>query len=245
MRTRYLVPIMLALAATAHAEDTVGFGHRVTPSDAQASGNPMAWHYRVLQAGQDAFDARAPAQAPGAALAFRLPKPALGLDGNQVEIVRTDRRVPLTMASNDAFMLTRDAAAAQSDAMVTVANRRFNKGSYNEPVARVRSPGLPENVRRLGDLRLACASQMAMLKAEDFKVRTMLSVTNLFGLDLCADTNVTSFDEPAGHYGTVTIEDGERRLVVPAKGSKAPRLGDRDWSDNARITYSMDERAVK
>ena len=54
-----------------------------------------------------------------------------------------------------------------------------------------------------------------------------------------------NFDAPAGHYDTVTVEDGGRRLVVPTKESKAPRLGDRDWSDNARITYSVDEHAVK
>lgn len=249
MHARLLAPILLAAAAAtagaAYAEDTVEFGHRVTPADAQANGNPMAWDYKVLRAAQDVFDERTAARAPGAVLAFRLPRPALGQDGNRVEIVRADRRIPLTMTSNDAFVLTRDAAAAQAGAMVTVVNRNFNQGSYNEPVAQVRSPGLAENVRRLGDLRLACAAQMAMLKAEGFKIKAMLSVTNLFGLDLCDDTKVMDFDKPAGSFDTVTIEDGERRLVFPARQSKAPRLGDRDWSDNARITYSADEHAAK
>jgi hypothetical protein len=242
MRARLLASILLTLAAGAQASDTVEFSHRTAPADGLA-GNPMAWQYRVLQAAQDVFDARAAGQAPGATLAFRLPKPALDQDGNRVELVRADRRLPLAMVSNNAFTLARDGAAA--DATVAVVNRNFRPGSYNEPIAQVRSPGLPENVRRLGDLRLACAAQMAMLKAEGFKVRAMLSVTNLFGLDLCDDTKVINFDEPDGHYDVVTIEDGGRRLVLAARQAKAPRLGDKDWSDNARITYALDAHVVK
>ncbi|WP_036172511.1 hypothetical protein [Massilia sp. 9096] len=248
MHARLLAPILLTLAtasAAAHAQDTVGFGHRITPAEGQASGNPIAWDYKVLRAAQDVFDERVGAHAPGATLAFRLPKPALGQDGNQVEIVRAGHRATLTMVSNDAFALTRDAAVAQAGAVVKAANRNFDAGSYNEPVVQVRSPGLADNVRRLGDLRLACAAQMAMLKAEGFKVKAMLSVTNLFGLDLCDDTKVMDFDKPAGRFDTVTIEDGEHRLVLPARQSKAPRLGDKDWSDDARITYSMDEHDAK
>jgi hypothetical protein len=247
MHARLLAPLLLTLAAAgaAHAQDVVAFGHRVTPTEGQGNGNPMAWDYKVLGAAQDVFDERAAAHAPDATLAFRLPRPALGQDGNRVEIVRAERRVALRMTSNDAFVLTRDAAIAQADAMVTVANRNFDKGSYNEPVAQVRSPGLPDNVRRLGDLRLACTAQMAMLKAEGFKVKAMLSVTNLFGLDLCDDTKVVDFDKPAGHFDTVTIEDGGRRLVFPARQSKAPRLGDKDWSDDARITYAEEPGTPK
>jgi hypothetical protein len=249
MRAPYLLTILLAVAGVAathaQAEDTVEFGHRVTPADNQAGANPMAWQYQVLHAAQDVFDQRAPAQAPGATLAFRLPKPALGQDGNAVEIVRAERRAPLAMVSNDAFTLTRDATFAQAGATVTVKNRNFNTGSYNEPIVQVRSPRLAENVRRLGDLRLACAAQMAMLKEEGFKVRAMLSVTNLFGLDLCEDTKAIDFDKPAGHYDVVTIEDGERRLVLAAGQPRAPRLGDKDWSDNARIIYTLDEHVLK
>ena len=80
MRTLCLLPILLALIAAtagAQAENTVEFGHRVTPADGQ-TGDPMAWRYKVLQAARNVFDERAAAQAPGAVLAFRLPKPALG-----------------------------------------------------------------------------------------------------------------------------------------------------------------------
>src|SRR5207253_1947831 len=113
---------LIAATAGAQAENTVEFGHRVTPADGQ-TGDPMAWRYKVLQAARNVFDERAAAQAPGAVLAFRLPKPALGQDGNRVEIVHAERRVPLTMLSNDAFVLARDDAAAQADDLVAVANR--------------------------------------------------------------------------------------------------------------------------
>jgi hypothetical protein len=91
----------------------------------------------------------------------------------------------------------------------------------------------------MGDLRLACAAQMAMAKAEGFKFRAALATASVFGLDVCDKLEVTKLDAPAEPYDTVTIEDGDRRLVMPAAGRNLPRLGDKNWSDNARISYSL------
>jgi hypothetical protein len=235
---------LLAVAAHVHATDTVSVGHRVTPDEGESAAMPMAWRYRLLERAQDLFDRRAAEQAPGAALSFRLPKVDAAQAGNQVEVVGADHRVPLPMMSNTSFALKRGTLAEDGDAMVVV-NRNFPKGEFNHPLVQVRSPGLPDGVQRMGDLRLACAAQMAMAKEEGLKVRAVLAAVGLFGFNVCDKLEATKVDAPKGAYDTVTIEDGERRLVLSAKDKNQPGLGDKGWSDNARISYTLNGTLVR
>lgn len=215
----------------------------VHAADSQPSGKPMAWSYHLLATAQEAFEKRAPTQAPGATLAFSLPKVPPGQGNHQVELVQGDQRIPLTMVSGSSFALPRGPDAVESNAMV-VANRNFAKGHTNHPNIEVRSPGLSDNVRRMGDLRLACVAQVEMAKAEGYKFRAMLAAAGMFGLGVCKELEVTNIDAPHGAYDTITIEDGTRRLVQSAREKKLPVLGDQSWSDNARISYSLVERTA-
>ncbi len=230
MHTR-LALILLLAAGSVHA------------ADSQPSGKPMAWPYRLLETAQDAFEQRAPMQAPGATLAFSLPKVPPEQGDNQVELVQGDQRIALPMVSGASFALPRDLGRVDGAATV-VANRHFRKGETLHPNIAVRSPGLPDNVRRMGDLRLACAAQMEMAKAEGFKFRAVLAAAGMFGLGVCKELEVTKIDVPQGAYDTVTIEDGARRLVQGTVHASVPRLGDGTWSDEARISYSLVGRSV-
>lgn len=234
MRPR-LPLILLALASSANAADTISVGHRVVPDKEPAAAKPMAWRYGMLQTARELFDERAPGQAPGATLSFRLPKVDDG--DNHVELVEDGRRSALPMTSATAFTFAPDTAAA-ADALVVV-NRDFPPGVVNHPNVQVRSPGLPDNVQRMGDLRLACAAQIAMVKTEGLKIRAVFGMASLFGLDVCKELDVTKADPPAGKYDTVTIEEGERRLVLQGAQAKPPQLGDTGWSDEARISYTL------
>jgi hypothetical protein len=222
--------ILLAVAGSAHATDT-------------EEAKPMAWRFQLLEKAQTTFEKRAASQAPGAKMTFRLPKVDAAQAGNQVEIVGADHRVPLTMASNTTFSLKRGTLAEDSDSMVVV-NRNFPKGEFNHPLVQVRSPGLPDGVQRMGDLRLACAAQMEMAKAEGLKFRAALATASLFGFNLCEKLEAAKIEAPKGAYDTVTIEDGERRLVKSAKDEHALQLGDKAWSDDARISYTLDGQPV-
>jgi hypothetical protein len=243
MRAYFFIMILLA-AGSAQAIDTFSTGHRVSDGDGQGVAKPMAWPYRFVLTAQKIFDERVAELAPGAVLTFRLPKVDVAQKGNQVEIVKGDRHIPLPMVSGNTFALLRDSAASQGGEMVVV-NRNFPKGEFNHPIVEVRSPGLADGAKRMGDLRLACAAQMGMLKAEGSKVNALFTAASLFGLDICHDMEMTKIDDPAGHYDTVTIEDGSRHLVLPAKQSNLPRLGDKNWSDNALITYTLNNRIVQ
>jgi hypothetical protein len=155
-----------------------------------------------------------------------------------------DKRIALPMASNTTFALVRDAEAAESGAAVVV-NRNFPKGQTNHPNVQVRSPGLPDGVRRMGDLRLACAAQLEMAKAEGLKFRALLATASMFGMSMCNKLEVTAFDAPAATYDSVTIEEGARRTVQPVAQPDPVQLGDKSWSDNARITYTLNEHIVQ
>lgn len=243
MRIHFFL-ILLAVASTAQAGDTNSVGSQAVSEDRQPAAKPMAWRYGLLQTAQDLFDERKAAQAPGATLTFRLPKVDALQGDNQVEIVRADQRIPLPMASSITFALVRHAEATESDALVVV-NRNFGRGQENHPLVQVRSPGLPNGVRRMGDLRLACAAQIAMAKAERLKFRAILATASLFGFNVCDKLNVTEIDGPTGPYDTVLIEDGGRQLVQPTAQPNLPSLSDKDWSDNARISYRLGERIVQ
>jgi hypothetical protein len=216
----------------------------VQAADSEPGGKPMLWRYQLLQTAQDLFEKRAAMQAPGATLTFSLPKVDAAQANNQVEIVRADKHIVLPMVSNTTFALVRDGDAAESDAMVVV-NRNFPKGEMNHPNVQVRSPGLPDGVRRMGDLRLACAAQMEMAKAEGLKFRALLATASMFGFSVCDKLEVTKIDAPAGPYDTVVVEDGGRRLVQPVAQPNLLQLGDKNWSDNARISYTVSEHIVQ
>lgn len=145
--------ILLAVAGSVHANDSINVGHRTDSSESK----PMAWSIQLLEKAQDVFDKRMQDRAPGATMSFRLPKVDPEQGGNQVEIVGAGHHVPLPMTSNTTFSLKRGTLAEDSDAMVVV-NRNFPMGEYNHPLVKVCSPGLPDGVQRMGDLRLACGA---------------------------------------------------------------------------------------
>jgi hypothetical protein len=231
--------ILLAVAGSVHASDSINVGHKTDSDEA----SPMAWRLRLLEKARDVFEKRAPEKAPGATLSFRLPKVDAAQAGNQVELVGADHRVALPMPSTTTFSLKRGTLAEDTDSMVVV-NRNFPKGEFNHPLVQVRSPGLADGVQRMGDLRLACAAQMEMAKSEGLKFRAALATASLFGFNVCDKLEATKIEAPKG-YDTVTIEDGSRRLVLASTDKHQPALGDKGWSDEARISYTLNGQAVR
>ncbi|UVW29525.1 hypothetical protein [Massilia sp. H6] len=231
---------LFAVAGSACAGD----GFEVSHKSDSAQAKPMAWSLQLLEKGKHVFDKRGPKKAPGATLSFRLPKVDVDQGENQVVIVRADRRIPVTMLSNNTFVLGQDNLGKSSDALVVV-NRNFPKGEFNHPLVQVRSPGLPGGVRRMGDLRLSCEAQMEMAKGEGFKFRALVGAVNMFGFDICKELEITKLDAPSSKYDTVTVEDGNRRLVQAAKDKNVVELGDNAWSDDARISYTLNGSLVE
>jgi hypothetical protein len=236
MRTHLFI-CLLAAGLTQNAM-AIEVSHTVT-GDKAGDAKPMAWRYRMLAAGQDLFDKRAPSMAPGATLSFSLPKVEGG--DNQVQIVKADGAVKLPMVTPTSFRLVRDDEAAQENADVVV-NRRFAPGEMIHPNVQVRSPGVGADTRRLGDLRLACQVQVAMVKTEEMKLRMLVAVVSMFGVDLCEKLKVDEIDAPRG-FARVAFEYAGHRVVYDRKGTAEqamPTLSDRAWPDDTRISYLND-----
>ena len=221
-----LLACALALAGSAQSFE---ISHKTT-GDKAAPSQPMAWSHRTLAAGMEVFERRASEMAPGATLSFVVPHKADPAPV-QVQLVSGARTEALPLRDAN-FTLPREAARGAQ----VVTNRRFAEGELLLPGVAVRSPGLDERTRRLGDLRLGCEVQVATAEAEKTAFKLMFAAGRVFGLDVCEKMPVTSMDAP-GDYDHVVIEDGSRRVQVGKDDHAMVKLGDAGWSNEARIRY--------
>ncbi len=115
--------------------------------------DPDRQSYRRMVKGMDAFD-KYRALAPDAQLRYRLVPRLAGVQaaGTTVQIQGDKTTIAVPLAEDLTFTLPRDAVAWDERADV-VTNRAARSFAWAPDV---RSPGVPPNARRLGDLRLEC-----------------------------------------------------------------------------------------
>lgn len=176
--------------------------------------SPVDKSYRKMVRGMERFAREQARLAPGATLRFRLlPRlPTTGLDGVTLHIVGDSLTLPVALAPDHSFTLERNAAALREDAAL-IANRKTSSLTWR---AEVRSPGVPEGMRRLGDLRLECLVGMeAGLVSNNARFFAWLSDWLASGERVCttADGNYLFFSERP--LFSVTLQAGARRAVLP------------------------------
>ena len=134
-----------------------GAAHGASPREdavvVTALRNPVAKSYRKMVSAQELFEARRHL-APKATLRFKLLPRKRGADLEDVElqIAADSIAIPLPVAEDDTFVLERSEVALKENARVAP-NRKAGTMTWR---ADVRTPGLPPDTRRLGDLRLEC-----------------------------------------------------------------------------------------
>ena len=121
---------------------------------AQANRDPVEKSYRKMIRGMDLYERLKARLAPDSTLRFRLWPRKRDTDMARVELnvlgSTVETEVPL--GADGTFTLQRDARAWDEDAQVTP-NRRRQSMTWRTDI---RTPGLPPNTRRLGDMRLEC-----------------------------------------------------------------------------------------
>jgi len=209
---------------------------------------PEVRKYTAIVAGLDAFE-RHHSMAPKAeALRFRVerrawtdktPKPgeaplALRLAGKDGFVL------PLVL--NDAFetIVPRSSAALEADSELVLNRKR----RMYRVTPLVRSSGLPENVRRLGDLRLECHVMVAIGKEELGLMRTLFVNSVLLTPNWCnffnAEREGFQFDTPAT-LARATLREGDRTKDLPVEERNfRVALNDPDWSDDALIELAFE-----
>jgi hypothetical protein len=207
--------------------------------------NPEMKSYRAVVAGLDAFDDHHRLAPKVEQLRFRL----LGRNGRRdpatedltLRIASDEESITVPIAADGQFAIPRSESAYDQKADL-VFNRK--KGSY-EVVPEIRTPGLPDNVRRLGDLRLDCKVRVAIAK-EELPLWAVLTVNSLLlATDWCGrikDKGGLSFASPQA-LASVTLSEGERNEKLKSKAHYyTVPIGDGSWSDDALVTLQYAEQ---
>ena len=255
---------ILAMGSSLATAQTSGSG-KLAPVTiaAQSNRDPAEKSYRKMLLGMDLFD-RERSTAPEAALRFKLLPRKSGTELDRVELTVIGKQIEFAVpvADDRTFTLQRNQQALDDDAQVTP-NRKFLTMTWRTDV---RTPGLPPNIRRLGDLRLECRVGMAsglISNSSTFVGRLTSAVIDTPAYcDRMAPQYLFFADQP---LFSVTLMDGDRHEVVPlsqlyAGGIDNPALrdelpfcdcevlldrtyllplGDRSWPDSTQVAFDF------
>jgi hypothetical protein len=234
---------------------------------AKANRDPVEKSYRKMIRGMDLFEKQRAAMAPHASLRFKLlpRKRETEMDRIEMEVIGTTEAFGVAVAPDHTFTLERNAKAFDENAQV-IPNRKAQTMTWR---TEIRTPGLPPNTRRLGDLRLEC--QVGM------EAGLVSNTTNVIGRLARVILDTPAYcDRKAPLYlffadrplFSVTMAHGPRREILSidklyAAASDDPNLnndlpycdcevlvdrtyvlplGDRSWPDDTLVEFEyMDE----
>jgi len=197
--------------------------------------------YRAMVRGMDLFEQRKARLAPGSQLRFKvLPrKPGVDLDNLEMYVFGDRAQIPIDLAPDKSFVLPRNEQALRENAVVTP-DRRALTMTWR---ADVRTPGLPPDTRRLGDLRLECQVGMEaglVSNSPSWIVRLYDALENTPAYCERRDNKYLFFaDKPV--FG-VTLVAGSRREVLPTNRLWAGALDDPHLRED--LPYCDCERLV-
>jgi hypothetical protein len=182
--------------------------------------------------GMDLFE-REHALAPQAPLRFKvLPrKPGVSLDNLGLYVVGKTVEIPLDVAPDRTFTLPRDRKAVDENAQVSP-DRPALTMTWR---ADIRTPGLPADTRRLGDLRLECRVGMeaGLVSNSGSWIAGLFSATET--PDYCSgERNRYLFFSDRPLFG-VTMVSGDRREALPVRRLWAGAVGDTRLKDELRF----------
>lgn len=242
MKQRLLaLAIGLVLSSSAWAQNAApGVDARETV-EVSAVRNPALRPYRIMTRGLDAFD-KHHGLAPRADLRFELwnedgtvPSGAglnLRLAGDHVDL-------PLAVDGDATFVLPRSSEAFDDDADL-VLNRKKTEMQWRP---RVRSPGVPDNARRMGDMRLECEVAWAVMKDQmGFVVRNAMALAG----GMCRAPMSALYYRPPKRLAAAVLTSGERQrpLTLTKNGDfYIVPLRDRSWDDESLIVYHFADAA--
>ena len=120
---------------------------------AKANRDPVEKSYRKMVQGMNLFE-RQRAMSPNASLRFKLlpRRRETVMDSIEIDVIGSTVDFQVPVAPDHSFSLPRNQQAFDEDAQV-IPNRKAQSMTWR---TEIRTPGLPPNTRRLGDLRLEC-----------------------------------------------------------------------------------------
>lgn len=230
---KMLTVFLLASCGTAWAQANARGSPEADAVVITALPNPVAKSYRRMIAGMDLFEKRRHL-APAASLRFKLlPRNRdTDLKDLELEISGDSFAAAVAVAPDQTFTLKRNGTGLKENAAVTP-NRKAGTMTWR---AEIRTPGLPPDTRRLGDLRLECEVGMEARLISNYRPLLFGLLDPLLreGPDYChrAEPRYLFFaDRP---LFSVTLVDGERREVVPVDRLYGGASRDPEWKEDLR-----------
>jgi hypothetical protein len=247
--------IALGFALLCGGASAAGPDEDVKKIPVDAIRNPEMQSYRAIWAGLDMFDKEHGLAPAVPEMHFRLltnksGAKCIGFCGGSsqrqigadepdfgLRIASDNDSIPLRVSPEGVFTVPRN-QAAYDDKADLVLNRK--KNSYRM-WPEVRTPGLPENVRRLGDLRLECKVKVAIAKEEIPFILVAFVNSILLTTDWCMKGEFNDEKFKFGYMSekpllSATLVDGEHSLKLESsKHGYQVALGDRSWPDDALV----------
>lgn len=232
----------------------------------KANRDPVEKSYRKMIRGMDLFD-KERSLSPNGTLRFKLLPRHQGTNMKDVvvEVIGSSVAFPVAVAPDQTFTLERNPQALNENAQV-VPNRKRQSMTWRTDI---RTPGLPPNTRRLGDLRLECRVGMeaGLVSGSDGLVNLIASalLDRVGQCDKKAPLYLFFADRP---LFSVALVAGNRREILAidklyAAASDDPKLdadlpdcdcevlvdrtyflplGDRSWPDDTLVEFEyMDD----
>jgi hypothetical protein len=203
--------------------------------------NPEWKPYRSLLLGFEAFESKR-ALAPKAVLRFavRPMNPGTSLAGVMIRLESSAGSAPLPLDENYSFALPFDPAGAANGAEL-LTNRKKDTLAVRPDI---RSPGLPPNVRRLGDLRLECHVRWAIQKDElGFMKRNAFRMLG----GPCDSGRVATYYFADRPINAARMTAPGRKVALPLAGNGSlyrPPVHDANWDDETLVVMEFaEERA--
>ncbi|MES2148766.1 MAG: hypothetical protein V4508_03140 [Pseudomonadota bacterium] len=200
--------------------------------------NPDLKRYRVMLAGLDAFDEYHTLAPAATQLRFKLrPRtgsPAADMENLALRIAGDTSSIEVAVAADGIFTLPRSETAEDKDADL-VLNKKHGGYRWRPDI---HSDGVPDGMRRLGDVRLECKVLIAIAKKEmGFATRTMINGLMLT-TDWCTNKEIKMPGMSTRPVVSATLVDGERRLALKIENDGKEYLvpvSDKSYSDDALI----------
>ena len=249
------------LCCTANAQDKATAALPSVTVAAKANRDPVEKSYRKMVRGMDLFTSER-SMSPNGVLRFKLlpRRPDTNMKNIEMEVIGSTVAFSVTLLPDDTFTLERNAKAFDENAQV-IPNRKSQSMTWRSDI---RTPGLPPNTRRLGDLRLECRVGM--------EAGLISNSSNIIGRMTQALTDTPAYcDRKAPLYlffadrplFSVALTSSNRREVLsinklyasasddPGLKSDLPYcdcevlldrtyvlpLGDRSWPDDALVEF--------
>jgi hypothetical protein len=209
--------------------------------------NPELKRYRAMAAGLEAFEDHHALAPHAKELRFKLrPRASAApdaMDKLTLHVTGDTVSIPVPIAADGSFVLPRSEQAEDENADLML-NKK--KGGFRWH-ADVRSSNVPANMRRLGDLRLECRVMVAVAK-EEMPLWVRLLVNGfLLTTDWCSVEKLQLSSRADRMITSATLLDGAVRKPLEISdegmGFVAP-LGDRQFSDDARIEFQFADSAA-